>query len=308
MTSRSVGRDIPRPEWAILLSLATIHALAHIFTNGNYGMFRDEFYYIACSKHLDWGYVDHPPLSIVLLAISNGALGTSVHAVRVLPALAGAGLVVLAGLLAREMGGRRFAQGFAALAAMISPAYLVLTGFYSMNSLDLLFWAAAYCLMIRLARTGNPRLWIALGLTLGLGLLNKISILFLGFGLVAGMVLTPLRTHFRNPYFWLGGLLAAVLFLPHILWQIQNGWPTLEFMNNARTYKISDLSILEFFKGSTLEIHPFNLPIWLAGLTWLLFAPSARRFRFLGLVFLAVRRTRKDCYPCTMRIVLDGRT
>lgn len=268
--------------------LALAHFLLHVATSGNYGIFRDELYYLACADHLDWGYVDQPPLSIAVLAAVRAVAGESVLAIRLLPSLAGAALVVLAALMARELGGGRWAQVLAALAVAVTPEYLGLTGFYSMNALDLLFWACAILVLIRLVKTGDPKLWLAFGAIAGLGLLNKISLLFLGFAVAVAVALTPLRRHLRSPYLWLGALLALVLFLPHVAWQIRHGWPTLEFIDNASRYKIAALGPLEFLAAQVLNMHPLNLPIWLGGLAFLLFGREGRRFRALAIVFLAV--------------------
>ncbi len=268
--------------------VAALHVLLHLATNGRYGIFRDEFYYLACADHLAWGYVDHPPLSIALLALQRALLGDSVHAIRLLPALAGAALILLAAVLARELGGGRFAQGLAALCVAIVPQYLVITGYYSMNALDLLVWAVGALLVIRMVKTDDDRLWLWLGAVLGLGLLNKMSPLFFATGLGAGVLLTPLRSHLRRPRLWLGGLLAGLLFLPHVLWQVANSWPTLEFIENATRYKNAEFSVAQFALAQILEIHPFLAPIVLLGLGWLFAHHEGRRFRVLGILYVTV--------------------
>jgi hypothetical protein len=260
--------------------------LIHVFTNGNYGMFRDEFYYIACSDHLAWGYVDHPPLSLLLLKISRIVVGDSVQAVRFLATLSGGVLVFMTGLLAREIGARRFGQTLAGLCMAISPLHLAITGFFSMNAFDYLFWAAAFYVVVRIVKTGNGKLWLVLGLVLGLGLQNKVSVLFFAFSMVVGMPFTPLRRYFRDRYFWLGGGVALLIFLPHILWQVAYGWPTLEFMRIATKYKISEMSPLQFFAGQFLEMQPLNFPIWFLGLVALLLIPKYKSFRILGLIYV----------------------
>ena len=160
---------------ALVFVIALAGVTLHLATGWRYGLFRDEFYYLACADHLDWGYVDHPPLSIVVLAAVRGLLGDSLLVVRLVPALLFGLLVWLAACLARELGGGRFAQSLAALSVAIAPQYLALTGFYSMNAFDLAFWAVAVLLLARLVRTDDVRLWRPLGLVVGLGLLNKIG-------------------------------------------------------------------------------------------------------------------------------------
>ncbi len=267
-------------------AIAAAHFLLHMLTNGNYGIFRDEFYYLDCADHLTWGYVDHPPLSIFLLAAVRSVLGDSIHAIRLLPALAGSAAILLTGRLAAELGGGRGAQALAALCVAVVPVYLVLTGFFSMNAFDLVVWATAFLLLARLIRTGRQKLWLWLGLVLGLGLLNKISVLFLGAGLVVGVLLSPLRSHLRRPHIWLGGGIALLLFLPHILWQIAHGWPTLEFIRNATLYKNVHLAPHAFLGQQVLQMHPLAALAWIMGLAYLLIIPDGRRFAALGWIYV----------------------
>jgi 4-amino-4-deoxy-L-arabinose transferase-like glycosyltransferase len=268
------------------LAVATATLLVHLVTSNGYGVFRDEFYYLACADHLDWGYVDHPPLSILLLWLQRALFGESMLAIRLLPALAHAGLVLLAAGIARKMSGGAFAQGLAGLAVAVAPGFLGIDGFFSMNAFDLLFWAAAALLVVRIVDTGDARLWLVLGLVLGLGLQNKISVLFFGFGLAVALVLTPLRSHLRRPWPWLAGLIAGLLFLPHVIWQVQNDWPTLEFIRNAKLHKIVAMSPLDFMTASVLEMHPLSAPLWVAGLVWLLGGREGRKYRVLGIIYV----------------------
>jgi len=262
-----------------------VQLLLHLLTNGRYGIFRDEYYYLACSSHLAWGYVDQPPLSIWLLAAWKTIFGDSVHALRLLPALCGSGLIVLTGAIAAQMGGKRWAQLFAGLAVAVGAAGLVIAGFYSMNAFDLLFWAGAYYLLVRITRTGDGRWWLWLGLLLGVGLMNKIGLLVFGLVLALGLVLTQHRRHFLDRRLWLAGALAAAFLVPYVLWNAIHDWPTLEFIQNAKRYKISDLSPFDFLTESILEANPMTLPLWLGGLVWLLVARPARQFRLIGLMF-----------------------
>lgn len=285
MDTHRTGQPI---HYVLLLAMAAIHVALHVFTQGRYGIFRDEFYYLACADHLAWGYVDHPPLSIAFLAAIKALFGDSVHAIRLLPALLGGGLVVLTGFITREMGGGRFAQGFAALGVMISPLYLVITGYYSMNAFDLLFWGLLFFVLLRLINTQNERLWLVFGGLAGLGLMNKYSVAFLGVGLILALLFSPHRKAFKSPFFWLGGILAGVIFLPHLIWQIQAGWPSLEFMTNAANFKNADLSPLEFFLGQVVENHPQNAFIWLIGLGVLFFWPTLRPYRIIAWIYVIV--------------------
>lgn len=272
--------------WRLLLFPAVAQLLVHLFTNGNYGIFRDEYYYLACAARPAVGYVDHPPLSIWILAVWKAVFGDSVHALRILPALCGSALVVLTGALAAELGGRRWAQMLAGSAAAIGAVGLVICGFYSMNCFDFLFWAGAYLVLLKIVRTGEGRLWPVLGLLLGIGLTNKIGLLVFGLALVLGVLLTRHRRHLKDRRLYMAGGLALLFLLPYILWNAFNDWPTLQFIQNAQNLKISDLSPLAFLKETVLEANPLTLPLWSCGLVWLLIAPRSGRFRIIGLMFV----------------------
>ena len=215
------GRMRLRDALAVPLVFAALKLLLHALAYSNFGYFRDELYYIACSDHLAWGYVDQPPLSIALLALNRALFGDSLLALRWLPALAGAGTVLVTGLLARELGGRRFAQALACLAAVLPPVWLVVDHFFSMNAFDTFFWSLAALLLLRALDGGRTRTWVALGLVLGLGLLNKTSMIWFVGGAFLGLVLTPHRRLLATRGPWLAAALAALLFLPHVLWQMR---------------------------------------------------------------------------------------
>lgn len=270
----------------LLFALAKL--LLHIFTNatGGFGLFRDELYYLACADHLALGYVDQPPLSIFVLAGVRGIAGDSLFVIRFLPAVIGSAVVFLAGLITREMGGRLYAQALAMLASIVSLIHLAFSGIYSMNIFDLLVWALAVYILLRLVKTEKPALWILLGVVLGLGLLNKISTLWLGAGIAAGLVLTRQRKWLKTPWPYLTGIISGLLFLPYIFWNLTHGWAHLEFIRNATAYKYAGLNIMEFLKGQVLLPNPVTLPLWLGGLFFLLFQKRDKSLRFLGFLFL----------------------
>ncbi len=279
--------ESPRTDggrWIVGL-IALISTALHLAVIGRYGWFRDEFYYIACGEHLDFGYVDHPPLIALIARLTRALLGDSILAARLPSVLAGAAVILLAGRLAREMGGGRFAQAVAATCAVIAPVYLFVFHILSMNSFDILFWTLGALVVLLIVKTGNPKLWLLFGLVCGLGLENKHSLLFFGFGVFVGLLLTPERRHFRERWIWLGGAIAGLLFLPHVLWQMAHGWPTAEFIHNATAFKNVALSPLAFFGEQVIQIHPLTLPVWLAGLVWL-FRSTGSRYRVLGWVYV----------------------
>ncbi len=281
-------KPAPRGPLRAPAALAAVAFAVQFLVAPGYGIFRDELYYIACAKRLAWGYVDQPPLSIALLALQRLVLPDAVLALKLLPALAGAATVYLVGALAARLGGRAWAQAAASLAALCAPVYLAIFGFFSMNAFDLLLWTVAFWLVVRTIDTGGTRWWAWLGLVLGLGLLNKISVLWFGFGLAAALLLTAQRRALFTPGPWLAAGIAGLLALPHLAWQVAHGWPTLEFMSNAARFKNVEMPMSVFLGQQVLFLNPVALPLWLGGLLWLLLAPSARRWRPLAVIFLAV--------------------
>lgn len=279
-----------RPFDPLLLGLPSLKLLLHLATASGYGWFRDEFYYLACAARPAAGYVDHPALSILVLKGWTAVFGDGRVAIRILPALAGALTVLLVGLLARRMGGGRLAQQLAMLGAVAAPMWLSLDHYYSMNALDLLFWALAAWLFldVLLDEAPVPESWALLGLVLGLGLANKISVLWLGGGLALGLLLGGRARLLLTRGPWIAAALALALFAPYVYWNAANGWPTLEFMRHATGDKMARHTAFEFLANQVLAMNPATVPLWAGGLIWLLLSPKARALRPLAVAWLAV--------------------
>jgi 4-amino-4-deoxy-L-arabinose transferase-like glycosyltransferase len=274
--SRGVPTAAPPPlapvVWALALGKLALHL---VFING-YGWFRDEFYYIACSQHLDWGYVDHPPLIAVVTAAVRATLGDSRVALRLLPALAGAATVIAAGTLARDMGARRWGQALAALAVLTAPVYLSLHHILTMNAFEPLAWTVFAWLALRAAASGRLATWIWTGVVAGLGLQMKHSMAFMGAALAFGLALSPARQLFLRRGVWISAAIAGAIALPNLIWQIAHGWPTLEFMRNAQRFKNEALPVGRFVVEQLMMMNPAAAIVWGAGLIWLLARRSRR--------------------------------
>ncbi len=271
---------------AATLALATV--VLHLATAGGYHMFRDEFYYVACGRHLDWGYVDHPPL-IALIARFSAAIGAhSLALFRLAPALAGALTVWLAAAIARRLGGGRYAQGLAALGVMVAPAFLEGFTLLTVNAFEFLAWTLVLWLLVGLLAGDSPARWVWLGVVAGLGLETKHSTGFLLAGLAAGLLLVPERRLLRTRGPWLAAAIALLLLVPNLVWQAQHHWPTLEFLAHARATKNAPVTVGSFLLGQVLLIHPLTAPVWLAGLGWLLLAPAARPWRVIAWAYVVI--------------------
>ena len=286
------GREAePSPrDTPVVLGLALLSLGVHLAVNAfaGYGYFRDELYYIACSKHLALGYVDQPPLSIGVLALARALLGDSVFAIRLVPAIASSVSVVVLCFLVRRLGGGRSAMILASLCFMASPLLLGTHAYYSMNSLDVLFWLLAAHALLGVREYPTLGAWLWLGAILGLGLLNKTSVLWLAAGVVMAILLTGMRRQLRHAGPYLSGALALFLFSPFVAWNLENGLPHLEFLHNATTQKYSSLSRARFLADQFFAMNPVTFLVVLPGLWWCLLDREGRRHRVLAISFLTV--------------------
>ena len=275
---------LPRVAIGLMIGLCAAKLLLHIFTSvRHYGYFRDELYYLDMARHLDWGYVDSAPL-VALYSKLALMMGGSLAALRILPALAGTALVALSILIARELGGGRYAQLLAGLSVLLAPGVIGTDSLLTMNAFEPLYWMGCAFVVTRILRTGDSRLWIWFGVLSGLGLENKHSTLFFGFAVTVALLLTPQRREFLKPWIWIAGAIAVALFLPNLIWQVQHHFPTLEDLENVRREgKNVVLGPLAFVKEQVINMHPVLFPVWLAGLIWFL---REKRWRVLGLTFL----------------------
>ncbi len=267
--------------------VSALELLVHLPNPGGYGLFIDELYFLACGEHLSWGYVDMPPLTALQAWTVRIFLGDSLLAIRLIPALAGVGLVLLTGALVRHLGGERFAQALAAVAVLVAPFYLSFDSYLSMNSVEPLLWMGCVLMLIRMIKTGDTRLWIWFGVIAGIGLENKDTMLLFGFALIAGLLMTPERRLMSSRWFFIGGMVAFLIFLPNLIWMIQHHFPHLEMLANIkRNGRNVALSPIGFFGQQVLGMQPVAFPIWICGLWAFLFSKQGRPFKALGFAYV----------------------
>ncbi len=224
----------------------------------------------------------------LLTRLSRAILGDSQVAIRFLPALAGGGTVLLTSVIARRLGAGGLSVLAAALAVLFAPVYVGVFGYLSMNAYDVFLWTAGVYIVVLILDGGHDRLWMVFGLVVGVGLQNKLSMLFLAFGVLFGLLATRRWKTFNRPWFWLGVGIALLILAPNVVWQVAHDWPTAEFMHNAATRKNVSLGPFKFVVEQVLQMNPLALPLWLGGLCFLFFAAPARRFRALAWFFVSV--------------------
>lgn len=256
-------------------------------TATRYGYFRDALYYLACSEHLAFGYVDLPPLFPFIAWIARHTLGTSLPALIFWPALSGAARIVLVAAFARELGAKRFGIALAAVLAATPAVWWVIDHQFAMNTFDALFWTGCAYVILRMIKTQNLKLWLAFGAIAGLGLENKYSIAIFAFALLLGLFLTSQRKLLFTPWLFAGGAVALLIFLPNLIWNVQHHWPFLELMRNIRTTG-KDIAYppLAFLAQQIVMMNPFSFPFWFGGLLFYFFSGKGKHYRAFGWAFL----------------------
>jgi hypothetical protein len=271
--------------WPAAISL--VYFSLHMATASRYGYFRDALYYLDCGEHLDWGYVDQPPLIALIAWLTRHTLGTSLPALIFWPALAGCGRVLITAACARELGAKRFGIALTALLAATPGVWYAIDHQFAMNALEPMFWTGCAFALLRMINTGNPRWWLVFGAVAGLGLENKYSVAAFALALLAGLLLTPQRKFLFTPWLLAGGGVAALIFLPNFLWNVRHHWPFFELMHNIRaTGRDLVLPLDAFVWQQVLLMNPLSLPFWLGGLAFYLFSQEAKSYRALGWAFV----------------------
>jgi 4-amino-4-deoxy-L-arabinose transferase-like glycosyltransferase len=280
-------RSLFRDGMLIVIAIALGKFIFHCYFNNQYGYFRDEFDYMACGNHLAWGYVDQPPLIPFLIHICRAVLGDSLRSIRFIPALASSLLVVQTAVLARELGGRRFAVVLSAIAVLIAPQYLSNGSLLGTNCLEPNLWIGCAYFAVLAIKRNDPRYWLWFGVVAGIGLQEKYSIALFGLGMVVGLLLTPQRRVFLSPWIWLGGFAAFLIFLPNLLWNIHNQWPFIQLMHNIRADgRDVVLPLPQFFFQQIMLIDPITAPIWIRGVIVPFVSPGLKPYRALAWCYL----------------------
>ena len=244
---------------AATYAVAAASTVVLLALSSRYGPHRDELYFIAAGHHPQWGYPDQPPLTPLIAAAADTIAPGSMLALRALSAVIVGVVVLLTADLARAFGGGRGAQLLAAVATATGAGLLAIGHLLSTATLDLLAWTVVVRLVVVTLQHDRPRLWLAVGLALGVGLQNKHLVAFLAAGLVVGIVMTPpLRHHLRSPWAWGGAAIALALWLPNLLWQADHGWPQVELAGDIRDEYRTVGGTIELIGFQVLMINPLG--------------------------------------------------
>lgn len=268
-----------RKDQFLLLSIAVAFALFHILTNGRYGFHRDELQFLSDGRHLDWGFVAYPPFTPFIERIGMAIFGLSLVGLRLFSVLAQAIVIFVSGLMARDLGGSRWAQCTAAISVALSGVPLFEATEFQYTSFAFLWWVLVCWFTIRLLKSQSPRWWLAIGAAIGLGLMTKYSIVFFIAGLLAGMLFTSARRFFATPWFWAGVAVALLIFSPNIIWLIRHDFVSYQFLQHIHARDVGEGRADGFWKYQFLaNANLFATPLWIAGLIAFV---AERRYRML---------------------------
>jgi len=285
MTSeQDLGWIERRADTSLLVGIVAVVALVHVLTNGRYGFHRDELQVLSDARHLDWGFVPYPPLTPFVERVGLSIFGLSMVGLRLFSVIAQAFAIFFTGLMARELGGGRLAQVPAALAIALSPLPLFEGTEFQYTTFDYLWWVLIAYFVIRLLKTENPRWWLAIGATIGVGFLTKYTMGFYLCGILGGVVLTRARRYLGSAWFWGGMALGLVICLPNLVWQVRHGFISLHFLQHIHARDVSEGRANGFLSQQFwLCTNPFAVPLWIAGLLAYL---RDRRYRMLAWMYL----------------------
>ncbi|WP_298501899.1 glycosyltransferase family 39 protein [uncultured Maribacter sp.] len=270
----------------IILFLSIVKFIIQLLGNRNYGFHRDELLHLSVSEHLDWGFMEFPPLIAVIGKISYWLFGYSLIGVRLFPTLAGIAILVLCCLMVKELGGKSKAilvAGISVLAFL--PFYRNHTLFQPV-AFDQLFWTLGFYFIIRFINVQNNFFLILLGITFGVGLMNKYTIVVWAFGLFVGLFFYQKGSLFKNKWLYISVLISLLIFSPNIIWQIQNNFPLFQHLHALNENQLDTIKPMEF--GLEQLNFPFTLTISLFGLFALIFGRNLKKYRSIGIASLVI--------------------
>lgn len=281
------GRPLARIEWGWVAAIAAVKAGFHLATATLYGFHRDEFYYLACGRHLAAGYVDHPPITPLMYRGWSAIFGASERSLHSFAAVLSIPMVILAALLARELGGGRWSQRTTMIVAAVGTVFTTTFHFVGTVTFDLLLWALATWLVIRLLRTEDVRLWLAVGAAAGIAFENKHSALVWCAAMAIGFLVTPQRKLLRTPWLLAGAAVFVTIAAPNIAWEATHDWASLAFYRTLRhDHAVENLVTFWPLQFGLMTIGAVAIVI--AGLRWLRTSEDGRRYAPLAVAFVTV--------------------
>ncbi len=276
-----------RTDLGVLVLLALVRVILHCLTNGQYGFHRDELQTIDDARHLDWGFVVYPPIAPLIARLELIIFGTSLVGFRIFAAVAVSAAMVVAGMIARELGGGGRGQFLTAIAVAIAPVSLAQGAVFQYVSFDYLWGVTLTYFLVKLLKSENPRWWLAIGATLGIGMETRYTMGFLALGVVGGVLLTNVRKHLLDGWLWAGVAVSVALFLPNLLWQANHQFISLDFLSHLHERDVRQGRNHGFLLLQLLFcVNLVTIPLTFLGLWFYLAREEGKKYRLVGWTFL----------------------
>jgi 4-amino-4-deoxy-L-arabinose transferase-like glycosyltransferase len=281
-TTRSASTD-----YLALVIVAVSVTLVHIATNGRYGFHRDELQVLDEARHMDWGFVAFPPVTPLIERISMVFFDSSLVGLRLASVFAQGAVIVLTGLMARELGAKRLAQVVAALAVAVSPLPMFEATEFQYSSFDMLWWVLIAYFLIRLLKSENPRWWLPIGAVIGLGMETKYTMAFYAVGIAGALLLTPARRYLESRWLWYGVALSLLIFLPNLIWQIRHDFVSLHFLQHIHKRDVGEGRANGYWRDQfMINTNPLLAPLWLTGVYYFFADRDGKHYRLLAWLWL----------------------
>ena len=265
-----------KKEILVVAGISLIGFAAHLLTNGNYGFHRDELYLLDCGRHPSFGYADMPPFAPMAARLTTAVFGETLQGLRIFPSLLNAVIIFITGFLTREMGGKIFAQVLAAVCILTAPVFLISGTQFQTTIFDEFFWVLICFLVLRVLNRENPKLWILIGIILGIGLLNKYTLVVFSGSLLTGLFFSPGRSWLKSGWVWLAAFIALLFLVPNLLWEYFNHWPVIEHMHALK--KDESIPAIQYLLEQGIIMNPLSIPVWLGGLFYFLISGKGRKY------------------------------
>jgi hypothetical protein len=277
-----------RSTYAVfILIFVAVKIGLNLLAIGHFGFHRDELLHLVLADHLDWGYKEVPPFIALLAKISSVVFGNSVFAARIFPTICSGLIIWFTGLITVELGGRRFAIALACLALIFSPAFAASGYLFQPVVFDQLWWVLTVWLLTKYCNTSSAKYLYLLGAVVGFGLLTKYTMAFFTFCLIVGLLFSKNRKLLLNRHMIGAALVALLIFLPNLIWQLHHHLPVITHMKTLREEQLDFIKPSDFIKQQFL-VNGVALFVWLTGFVFLLFSFRLHKFQFLAVAFVLI--------------------
>ena len=273
--------------WILTFGLVLVNLAIHFLTSTNYELHRDEMLYFEMGNHLSWGFASTPPFISFLAFIVKNIFGYQEFCVKLFPALFGASILVLIALFIKEIGGKGLGVFTGCFAFMISTAMLRTCSLFMPVIFELFFWFLFLFFVLKLINRQNPKYWIWIGIILGIGFLNKYSILILGFSTTIALLISEHRKLIFSKYVLYAALISLLIVSPNVIWQINHNFPVITHLHELYRTQLVYVSKTAFLVDQLLMNFTAIL-IWVPGLIMVLFYKSEKKYRLFGYILLIV--------------------